>query len=615
MAPPLFKASAPGSLILMGEYAVLSGAPAIVMAIHSTITITLTPRTDTTIIIDSALGQYQTTLNSLNITSPFEYVLTMLKYYREKIPSGFSLKIDSEFSHAMGLGSSAAVTAALLKVLNDWLTLSLDNASLWKVGLSVIHQVQGKGSGADLAASLYGGTLVFYSHPFQVRHLTCNFPLHAFFSGEKVSTKIALQKITPTPHWIQEMKLCTEKAIAAIEKNDEIHLGKLLNEGQKLLRNLNVSTASIENIIETVRKAGSMGAKISGSGLGDCVIALGDFPIPASLDYVTTLQVKNALGDPRASLSSYAVAYAPSNIALCKYWGKRDISLNLPMNSSLSISLGNKGATTELSLIQQSQHQIIMNGHLLNLEHAHAKQLHSYLDRFRPNNETAFLVKISVNIPVAAGLASSACIYASIAKALNQLLDWKLDKKALSIVARLGSGSACRSIFEGFVEWQKGSRDNGEDSYAIPLNINWPELCIGLCLVETKEKKVSSRDGMQRTVETSTLYSAWPAQAEKDLMLLKKALQTHDFDLLGKTAEQNALSMHATMLSAWPPLCYSTTETLALMKKVWTLREQGLSVYFTQDAGPNLKLLFEKSNLLTIKEHFKNVEIIEPFNL
>lgn len=307
-----------------------------------------------------------------------------------------------------------------------------------------------------------------------------------------------------------------------------------------------------------------------------------------------------------------ATAFACSNIALCKYWGKRDTQLNLPINSSLSISLADKGARVTISLIENNTDQYYVNHTQISADNTHYARFKKFLDPFRKKNY-AFKIEIDLNIPLAAGLASSAAIYAAIVKALNELFEWNYSIKQLSILARLGSGSASRSIETGFVEWHRGEMPDGSDSFAERLNTAWPELRVGLCILETQQKKISSRAGMQRTVETSILYQSWPQQAERDLVRLKSAISEKNFELLGATAENNALAMHATMLASQPALLYSTPETICLMHKIWDLREKGVSVYFTQDAGPNLKLLFLAKDAEQIETEFNNVEVIKPF--
>ena len=304
--------------------------------------------------------------------------------------------------------------------------------------------------------------------------------------------------------------------------------------------------------------------------------------------------------------------FAPSDIALCKYWGKRNSELNLPLTSSLSISLGNLGSTTTLSFCERND-EIILNNNTLASNSEFVIRAKKFLDLFRPTPKTFFKVDTHNNIPTAAGLASSASGFASLVLALDDLFQYQLSTPELSILARLGSGSACRSLWQGFVEWDKGTRDDGMDSFAKPIDIIWPELCVGLLIVESGPKKISSREAMQRTVETSALYKQWPTQVEHDLALIKQAIQIKNFELLGSTAEQNAIAMHATMLDAHPAIDYSTAETLRIREQVQQCRHEGIPVYFTQDAGPNLKLLFEKKNQNKIQCIFKTTELIKPF--
>ncbi|MDR3491634.1 MAG: diphosphomevalonate decarboxylase [Gammaproteobacteria bacterium] len=316
----------------------------------------------------------------------------------------------------------------------------------------------------------------------------------------------------------------------------------------------------------------------------------------------------------QAPLNSVGKSFAPTNIALCKYWGKRNQEINLPVTSSLSISLGDKGATAEIKL-NSFQDEIKLNGSDVALDSSFSQRLINYLNLFRQPDQIFFSINIVSNIPIAAGLASSACGFASIILALNALFGWQLLDSELSILARLGSGSASRSIWQGFVEWHAGSLEDGMDSYAQSLSAKWPELCIGLLIFNNSEKSISSREAMQRTVATSPLYSAWPDKVAADMIKLKDAISTHDFKLLGETAESNAMTMHATMLSAWPAVCYYMPETIMAMQKIWKLRTQDLEIYFTQDAGPNLKLLFLKKDITSVLNEFNKLEIIRLFDV
>lgn len=316
----------------------------------------------------------------------------------------------------------------------------------------------------------------------------------------------------------------------------------------------------------------------------------------------------------KATRRESGLAFAPTNIALCKYWGKRDTELNLPNTSSLSISLPDKGALTKLTFIDETQDKVVLNDKPLAADSAFVKRLVQFLDLFRNEENWKLNVNITMNIPVAAGLASSACGFASLVSALNDLFAWQLSTKELSILARLGSGSASRSLWMGFVEWHAGLQRDGMDSFAEPLPFTWPELKIGILPLSTKEKSISSREAMQRTVNTSLLYANWPKKVLQDTVIIKQALQVKNFPLLGGTAESNALTMHATMLASWPPVCYFLPETIAAMQQVWALRQEGLDLFFTQDAGPNLKLLYLNDIEEEVKKYFPSLETIKLFD-
>ena len=312
-----------------------------------------------------------------------------------------------------------------------------------------------------------------------------------------------------------------------------------------------------------------------------------------------------------------AETFAPSNIALCKYWGKRDVELNLPINASLSISLGELGSRTEITESNNGVDQVRLNGELLDCESRFARKVISFINLFRRELDQPVSISTVNNIPTAAGLASSASGFAALTLAINDFYGLGLKPNVLSAFARMGSGSASRSIYQGFVEWHKGNREDGMDSCAEQLDLDWPGFRIGLLKVATGEKKVDSRAGMQRTVESAPLYQSWPQQAAQDLATIKRAIADRDLELLGQTAEQNALSMHATMIASWPPLLYWQPESVAAMHRVWELRSLGIPVYLTMDAGPNLKLLFQSEDEISVRDAFPelmDLDIVSPFD-
>ncbi|MCW8885556.1 MAG: diphosphomevalonate decarboxylase [Motiliproteus sp.] len=305
--------------------------------------------------------------------------------------------------------------------------------------------------------------------------------------------------------------------------------------------------------------------------------------------------------------------FAPSNIALCKYWGKRDKELNLPINASLSISLGQLGSRTSLQPIDAAEDQVLLNDLSVDNSQSFAAKIIAYLDLFRTADSPRIRVETNNNIPTAAGLASSASGFAALIKAIDQLYGYALEPQVMSAFARMGSGSASRSLFDGFVQWHMGVREDGMDSYAELLPAQWPEFRLGLLTLTEAEKAVGSRAGMQRTLETAHLYQSWPLQAAADLEKLRSAIDDRDFHRLGQTAEQNALSMHATMIASWPPLLYWQPESVATMQQIWQLRESGIDLYFTMDAGPNIKLLFTADQQQAVEQAFPEVQVIAPF--
>ena len=310
--------------------------------------------------------------------------------------------------------------------------------------------------------------------------------------------------------------------------------------------------------------------------------------------------------------TSRAEAFASTNIALCKYWGKRNTELNLPINSSLSVSLGPLGTHTVLSLSTDVD-EVYFNGQKQDTKSVVYQRIHSFLSLFREKEDVYYTVETSNNIAASAGIASSASGFAALTLCLDKLYSWNLDKKSLSMLARLGSGSACRSIFPGFVEWHAGTSDNGIDSFGVSLPEEWPDLRVGLITVSEDKKPISSREAMAQTVKTSSLYQSWPEKAKRDLIDIKTAIAQKDFELLGRTSERNALDMHATMLGSWPPIFYWLPTTVEIIHKVWKYRSEGLCVFFTMDAGPNIKLIFEKKDQDVITGYFPDITIIAPF--
>lgn len=308
-------------------------------------------------------------------------------------------------------------------------------------------------------------------------------------------------------------------------------------------------------------------------------------------------------------------ARAYTNIALIKYWGKKDDTLILPMNSSLSLTLDAFYTETSVAFTAElTADRFYLDDQLQDKQQT--KKVSSFLDLIRKKYDVPFFAEINSHnfVPTAAGLASSASGLAALAGACSAALGLSLTPAELSRLARRGSGSACRSIFGGFSEWQKG--DSDETSYAVQLpSDSWEEeLAMLFVLVDDAQKDVSSRDGMKRTVETSVFYDGWLEAVADDLVTAKQAIAAKDFIRLGETAESNALRMHATTLGATPPFTYWSSDSLKAMNLVRACRLEGIPCYFTMDAGPNVKVLVQKKDtdrlLARFTEQFSSKQLI-----
>ncbi len=296
-----------------------------------------------------------------------------------------------------------------------------------------------------------------------------------------------------------------------------------------------------------------------------------------------------------------ARALAHPNIALIKYWGKKDSKLFLPWNSSISITLDGLCTVTEVEFSPEfEEDEIIVNGKRLEGEKRERVVRHLNVIRSMAKTELKARVISENNFPAGAGLASSASAFAALTLAATSALGMELSKKELSIISRRGSGSSCRSIYGGFVEWKAGN--SSEESYAeqIAPKGYWDVRDV-IAIVAGEEKKVSSRAGMEQTVKTCPFFMKRVEEVNKYLPVLRKAILDRDFKTLGEITEFDCLSMHATMLTTKPMLLYWNPETVKIIKEVVSWREEGIEAYFTIDAGPNV-------HVITLPEYAKEVE-------
>ncbi len=294
-------------------------------------------------------------------------------------------------------------------------------------------------------------------------------------------------------------------------------------------------------------------------------------------------------------------AFAGTNIALVKYWGKRDAALNLPAAGSLSLTLADLGSETTVRFAEDAADRggdrVLFGG--APAEPRFAGRVRAFLDLVRALAKLDLPAEVVTrnSVPTAAGLASSAAGFAALALAASTAAGLRLAPAELSALARRGSGSAARSIFGGFVEMAAGVRPDGSDAVAqaIADERHWDvRLCVAI--TAAGEKDLGSTAAMERTARTSPYYSAWLASVPVDLAEARAAIASRDLGRLGAVAERSAIRMHACAWAADPPIRYWNPATLAAMATVEKLRAHGTAAYFTIDAGPHVKVLCAASD-------------------
>ena len=291
--------------------------------------------------------------------------------------------------------------------------------------------------------------------------------------------------------------------------------------------------------------------------------------------------------------SAHAVtAIAGTNIALVKYWGKRDVALNLPATGSLSLTLDRLGTRTTVAFDDGDRDRMILDGKPAG--DAETARVSAFLDRVRARAELArrALVSSENSVPTAAGLASSASGFAALALAAARAAGLSLSPAELSALARVGSGSAARSIFSGFVEMARGERPDGSDAiaHALPEGDRW-DVRLVVAITASGPKAMGSTAAMTHTARTSPFYDAWIAAVPADLAAARAAIAARDLAALGAVAERSALRMHAAAMAADPAIIYWNAATVAAIAAVRALRAGGTPAFVTIDAGPHVKAL------------------------
>lgn len=309
---------------------------------------------------------------------------------------------------------------------------------------------------------------------------------------------------------------------------------------------------------------------------------------------------------------SKATAIAPSNIAFIKYWGKKDEKLRLPENASISMNLSNLTTTTTVEFSGKYKHdEITILDNFCNikrpLEIAEKERVTDQLDRIRKLAKIHYKAKVvSINsFPSSTGLSSSASGFAALTVASAKAAGLNLSIKELSILARQGSGSACRSIPDGFVQWMDG--DTSETSFAKTIfNANHWNIVDVVALVSSSKKDISTSEG-QKISGSSPFMDTRLININNKIKKTIQYIKTKDFTSFGKMLETEALELHAIMLTSQPSLIYWQNGTLIVMKAVKSWRSEGLETYFTINTGQDIHIICQEKNTKILAKKLKQL--------
>ncbi len=284
-------ASAPGTLMLMGEHAVLRGSEALACAVDKRIRVDVQRRTDGLLRVESALGIYENTPDQFAPPSSLRFAGALMLNHGRAVRGGFSVNIHADFSSTVGLGSSSAVTVALTAALRRLRGLDTSPGAVFDEAFGVIRNVQGSGSGTDVAACLLGGVTHYRMTPRLMETLPLDLPLLLVYCGYKTPTPEVIRRVDEArmadsarfDGLDKAIRGCVEAGWNALRQDDLKTFGEWMNKHQEFQEALGVSTPELDEIIICMRLLpGVLGAKISGSGLGDCALALGPAEWPLS---------------------------------------------------------------------------------------------------------------------------------------------------------------------------------------------------------------------------------------------------------------------------------------------------------------------------------------------
>jgi|GEM_PF-31568 len=537
-------------IILIGEHAVVYGYPAIALPLHHIEVICQIVPADSPWIL------FEDDTLSMAVFASLEHL--GIKEARIRC------RIQSMVPEKRGMGSSAAVSIAAIRAVFDYYQEKLDDETLEILVNRAETIAHMNPSGLDAKTCLSDQAIKFIRNVgFYPLELGIKASLVIADTGIHGNTREAIQKVEAKGQEVlshfHEIGQLTQQVEEALKMNDLTNLGQALTTCHEHLRAVGVSCEKADHLVAVALEKGALGAKMSGGGLGGCVIAL----------------VKD-------SREAATIAHALE---------KEGAKQMVPSTSSISLTLENMYTETSLSPLpaDATAHEFYIDGKFQNP--AEQAKIGAVIDGLKPADEAGFVrVDTSNNMPTAAGLSSSSSGLSALVKACNRYYDLGLSQEELAQKAKFASGSSSRSFFGPLAAWDK---ESGE-IYKVKTDL---KLAMIMLVLNDKQKPVSSREGMKRCMETSTNFKEWIEESRQDYKDMLDYLAANDFERVGQLTERNALAMHATTRTATPAFSYLTEESHKAMDFVRELRAAGHACYFTMDAGPNVKVLCLEEDL------------------
>lgn len=590
----MYKVQIPGKIHLIGEHSVVYGKGAILASVNLYLYAKIQKSK-----IKKILGitQYDDAIKNMQLAIENKI---QRKFSVNKIPN-YQIEIDkSGIPVGSGLGTSASLSAAFSECLLKFLKINYSRDDLFEIALEGEKIFHGKPSGGDLAAVLNPGLTYFKNRdnlrvatPLSLKEkwnlLLINSGKPFEGTSEMINFVSRRAKNSSLDKIFEAQDELANQMVGALKDGDNNEFVKIIQLGERNLEKLGVVGKKAITIIRKIEKLGGA-AKITGAG----GIKKGSGMILAYHKDPNKLIVfaqNNKLSYYPVEITAQktdkimkATAKAPANIAFIKFWGKKDAKLNLPYSNTLSVSLDNIFTVTTVEFSEKYKKDSFEIDGEKNL--AEIDRLMNHLDNIR--NEAKSNLKARVvsrnNFPNSSGLASSASGFAALSLAGTAALGLKLSEKELSTLARLGSGSAARSIPGGFVEWEKGRSHQTSYAHTIFPADYW-DLSAIIVMITSEKKDVSTTKGHTITT-TSPFFKFRIKNLPERVAKMKKAIKERDIKIFGEILEEECLEFVTMSLTAKPYIIYWEPATIRIIKACKKLRDQGLTPYFTMDAGP-----------------------------